>query len=150
MAFHCLVVAFAIKVLQYISLGESDRCVNALSHNKLATRTALIRRVAELDNANSNDWTTYEDQLEEYLKANSITDDENKRSLFLTTCGKKTYRLLREIVTPAKAAEVTYNEIRKIFQEHFTPPPSRIVESNRFYNRRQERGGGGRGRCQTT
>ena len=45
------------------------------AHNKRATRTVFKGRVAELDDSDSNEWISFEEQLEEYLKAKGIMDD---------------------------------------------------------------------------
>ena len=50
----------------------------------------------------SEDWESYEERLQQYFKANGITDADKKVTVFLTVIGSHLYKLLRNLVSPAK------------------------------------------------
>ena len=39
-------------------------------------------------------WTTYMEQLQQYLAANKIEDADQQRAVLLSVCGPATYRLI--------------------------------------------------------
>src|SRR5258705_2655353 len=77
-------------------------------------------------------WTNYAERLEQFLVANKITTEDRMRAVFLSLLGPKHYQLLRNLVAPAKPTEKTYQELIKVLSNHFSPPPSEIVERYKF------------------
>ena len=47
------------------------------------------------------DWTSYCERMDQYFIANDIADVSKQRAIFLSSCGKPTYSLLRSLVSPA-------------------------------------------------
>ena len=66
--------------------------------------------VVEFD-GDSEDWPLYQEQLEQYFVANGVTRDEKKRAILLSVCGEKTYRVLRNLMTPDKPADKGFAEL---------------------------------------
>jgi len=50
----------------------------------------------------NEDWTEYEERLGHFFLANGITEEAKKRSIPLSVCGAKTYRLIRNLATLRK------------------------------------------------
>lgn len=73
------------------------------------------------------DWTEYEERLGHFFSANDITEEAKKRSILLSVCGAKTYKLIRNLTTPRKPGEVPYNDIVQLVANHHNPKPSVIV-----------------------
>lgn len=48
------------------------------------------------------DWTKYEERLRHLFDANGITEEEKKRSILLSVCGPRTYKLIQNLATPWK------------------------------------------------
>ena len=61
----------------------------------------------------SENWSQYIERLGYYFEANSITEAEKKRSIFLTVCGSKCYGLIRNLLSPTKPDEKTFEELSK-------------------------------------
>ncbi len=57
--------------------------------------------LAEFD-AGIEDWKSYAERLEQYFVANDITDAGKQRVVLLSGCGAATYKLIRNLVAPAK------------------------------------------------
>ncbi len=52
------------------------------------------------------DWSTFIGRAELYFDANDITVDAKKRGVLLSSCGPKTFTMIKSIVAPAKPADV--------------------------------------------
>ena len=57
------------------------------------------------------DWESYEERLQQYFKASRITNEEKQVAVFLTVIGSQLYKLLRNLVSPSKPAEKTYEQL---------------------------------------
>lgn len=78
------------------------------------------------------DWESYEERLQQYFKANEITDADKKVAVFLTVVGSHLYKLLRNLVSPSKPAEKSYDEITTVLKQHLVPKPIVIAERLKF------------------
>ncbi len=57
----------------------------------------------------SEDWLQYVKRLEHYFEANGIADNDKKGTILLTVCGPKIYKLIRDLVSPVKPKEKTFD-----------------------------------------
>ena len=78
----------------------------------------------------------YRDRVEAFMKANKIAEAE-KPNLFLSLIGPKTYKLLKDILSPAKPSEKNYAEIAKALSDHYKPRPLVIAERFKFWTAHQ-------------
>jgi hypothetical protein len=85
------------------------------------------------------DWPTYVERIEQYFKANDVSDDKRVASL-LSLIGSRTYGLLRSLTAPEKPSEKTYQEIVDTLSRHLAPKPLIIAERFRFHKREQRDG----------
>ena len=99
---------------------------------------AHIGRTEEFDSA-SDDWTSYLERFEHYLKANKVSNDA-RRDALLACIGKQTYALLRALIAPAKPGEKSYKELVASLTAHLAPKPLLIAERYRFHKRDQKEG----------
>lgn len=49
-----------------------------------------------------SDWVEYVERLEDFFLANDITDERKQRSILLSVCGAKTYKLFQNPATPRR------------------------------------------------
>lgn len=61
---------------------------------------ATLGRIEEYDG--SSDWDQYIERLENFFLANDIDVDGKQRAVFLSVVGPATYKILRNLITPAK------------------------------------------------
>ena len=61
-------------------------------------------------------------------------EEDKKRSIFLTVVGPTMFKLLRNLVSPAKPDDKTYNALVKILTDHYQPTPSETVQRYRFHS----------------
>ncbi|XP_024921034.1 uncharacterized protein K02A2.6-like [Cynoglossus semilaevis] len=80
------------------------------------------------------DWTEYEERLGHFFDANGITEEARKRSILLSVCGAKTYKLIRNLATPQKPGEIPYANLVKLVRDHHNPKPSVIVQRFKFHS----------------
>ena len=99
---------------------------------------AHIGRTEEFDSA-SDDWTSYLERFEHYLKANKVSNDA-RRDALLACIGKQTYAHLRALIAPAKPGEKSYKELVASLTAHLAPKPLLIAERYRFHKRDQKEG----------
>ena len=70
-----------------------------------------------------------------FFVANDIVDAEKKRSVFLSVVGPATYKLLGDLLAPAKPGDKSYDEMVEVVVNHCNPTPSEIVERFKFHTR---------------
>ena len=73
------------------------------------------------------------------MAANRVVT-ENRVAVLLSVIGNKAYGLLRNLLSPNKLAEQSYNTLVSALQKHFEPKP--IVIAERFHFYRQVQGSG--------
>lgn len=79
------------------------------------------------------DWRQYAKRLQHFMDANGITDENWKRAVSITVIGLKAYKLLANLVAPAKPGEKAYGDLVKVMSEHQNSPPSEIVKRFKFH-----------------
>ncbi|CAG2195647.1 unnamed protein product [Mytilus edulis] len=83
----------------------------------------------------SEDWTQYVERMEHYFNANEIDEEDQKRDIFLSVCGKNTYKLIRDLLAPAKPGTKSLADLTKLVKDHRDPVPSEIIQRFKFNSR---------------
>eukprot|EP00731_Ephydatia_muelleri_P013136 Em0007g446a len=91
-------------------------------------------------NPDTDDWVVYSERLEQFFKANGISDPEKQRAVLLSTCGNDTYLLIRSLAAPDKPTDKSISEILELARDHFCPSRSVIVQRYNFNCRTQKEG----------
>ena len=63
-----------------------------------------------------------------------------KRATLLSVIGPRTFKLLRNLLTPDKPGDKSYAELVKVLTDHFSPKPSEIMQRSKFYSRSRKPG----------
>ena len=63
-----------------------------------------------------------------------------KRATLLSVIGPRTFKLLRNLLTPEKPGDKLYADLVKVLTDHFSPKPSEIVQRAKFYGRSRKPG----------
>ena len=95
---------------------------------------ATIGRIEEF-REDKEEWSQYTERLEHFFAANGITDDDKKRSVFLTVIGARAYKKLRSLIAPVKPGESDFATMLKAMKDHYVPAPSEIVQRFCFNSR---------------
>ena len=74
------------------------------------------------------EWTSYTERLEQYSEANDIKTAEKKRAILLSVCGAATYQVIRNLTTPGKLTDHSFEELVQLMQAHRNHPPSVTVQ----------------------
>ena len=80
-------------------------------------------------------WDTYVERLQNYFVANDIGAEAKKRAILLSICGVTTYQFIRNLSTPTKPSDLSYEDLVKLVREHFHPRRSEIVQHFHFNSR---------------
>ncbi|XP_062374782.1 uncharacterized protein K02A2.6-like [Sardina pilchardus] len=86
------------------------------------------------------DWVEYVERLEHFFVANDITDESKRRSVLLSACGAKTYKLIRNLATPRKPGELSFQDLVTLVKNHHNPKPSIIVQRFKFHTHSRKQG----------
>ena len=81
----------------------------------------------------------YAERLGHFLTANGITDGDKKRAVFLSVICPKAYKLLGNLIAPAKPGEKWYEELVEVMMQHHNPPPSEIVQKYKFHTMKRHK-----------
>lgn len=93
--------------------------------------------IAEFDDS-VDDWNEYIERLEQFFLANDMENATKKKAVLLSSCGRKTYSLFRNLLAPAAPSDKTYAELVQVMKDHKIPRPSIIVERFKFFKRDRE------------
>ena len=99
-------------------------------------------RIKEFD-PEKEDWRDYVEQIEQYFIAHDLSGDgkeSTRRALFLSGVGSSTYVTLKSLLAPEKPADKSFKDIIAVLTKHFSPPPSEVVQSYRFFSRVRQPG----------
>uniref|UniRef100_A0A8C6WZ84 ribonuclease H n=1 Tax=Neogobius melanostomus TaxID=47308 RepID=A0A8C6WZ84_9GOBI len=69
-----------------------------------------------------------------FFAANEIAEEDKKRSILLSVCGAKTYKLIRNLATPLKPGDISYADLVKLVGDLHNPKPSVIVQRFKFHS----------------
>ena len=100
---------------------------------------ATFGRIQEFD-GDKEEWPQYVERLGHFFLANGIENADKKRAVFLSVVGPATYKTLRNLVSPAKPGDKTYDELVEVLAKHYKPTPSEIVERFKFHSRFRKAG----------
>ena len=75
-----------------------------------------------------------------FFDTNGITEGEKKRAIFLSVIGPSTYRLLKNLVSPAKPGEKSYADLVETLTTHYNPAPSETIQRFKFHTRVRKTG----------
>ena len=99
---------------------------------------ATYGKIDEFDR-DSDSWEQYIERLNFYFEANGVTTSDDhlkiRRAILLSSVGKKTYKLMSDLLAPAKPGEKSYDELCTLVKSHFNPKPSESVQRHKFNNR---------------
>ena len=101
--------------------------------------SGTLGRVEEFDGS-KDDWPQYIERMEYFFEANSIDTAEKKRAFFLSVIGSATYKTLRNLLSPVKPGNKSYDQLVDTLTNLFKPAPSEIVERFRFHSRSRRQG----------
>ena len=101
--------------------------------------SGTLGRVEEFDGS-KDDWPQYIERMEYFFEANSIDAAEKKRAVLLSVIGSATYKTLRNLLSPVKPGDKSFDQLVDTLKKHFKPAPSEIVERFRFHSRSRRQG----------
>ncbi|XP_065088841.1 uncharacterized protein K02A2.6-like [Ochlerotatus camptorhynchus] len=100
--------------------------------SKMAASAANFRKFEEEE----EEWQLFKEQLEEWFKSAGL--EAGKKVPILINClSVKTYKLVRDLCTPAVPAEKTYAELCQLLASHFTPTTVVHRERRMFFAAKQ-------------
>lgn len=64
--------------------------------------------------------------LHHFFEAIEIDDAGRWKAILLSSVGSQTYSLMRNLVSPAKPGDKSFEELVKLLKDHFNPRPSEM------------------------
>ncbi|XP_071653547.1 uncharacterized protein [Temnothorax longispinosus] len=108
----------------------------AVEGQAAAGRTGYVGYIAEYSSEEL--FASYVKRFEQFVSVNDVPDAK-KVPLFLTMIGPKCYDVLRNSVAPDKPASTkTYDALKKVLLDYYTPEKCIIAERYRFHKRFQK------------
>lgn len=95
-----------------------------------ATTSLQLGQVEHFDNSTS-DWTSYEERVHAYLRANNVPE-ERKVDAFISILGPQTYSLLKSLAAPDKPSSKSLESLCELLRKHLAPERS-VIESERSF-----------------
>ncbi|KAG7526603.1 putative protein K02A2.6-like [Solea senegalensis] len=92
---------------------------------------ATIGTLAAFDPKNQT-WDEYTEILEQFFAANGIDEAAKQQAILISVVGAATYSLMRNLLSPAKPKDNTFQELVLLMKNHFDPKPSEIVQRYKF------------------
>ena len=74
-------------------------------------------------NSQEQSWEEYCGVLQHFFDANKIEEPERKRAILLSSVGSQTYSLIRNLLSPAKPGDKSYDDLVNLLKEHFNSNP---------------------------
>ncbi|XP_039511288.1 uncharacterized protein K02A2.6-like [Pimephales promelas] len=96
--------------------------------------TAMVGTLTAFD-SQTQTWEEYVEVLGHFFVANEIEEEEKKRAILLSSVGSRTYSLMRNLLSPNKPGEKSYEDLTDLLQSHYNPKPSEIVQRFKFNSR---------------
>lgn len=84
----------------------------------------------------SADWTSYEERLQAFLRANKVPVEQQADTL-ISMVGPKTYALLKSLTSPEIPTKKSFEQLLELLRSHFVPKLSIIGERAKFHRRSQ-------------
>lgn len=82
---------------------------------------------------------SYMERLEQYFIVNSIVEAKQK-AVLITLIGSETYEVLKNLISPSKPKEVSYDTIVQVLTKHLCQKKNVTTERYHFYKRDQKEG----------
>ena len=79
----------------------------------------------------------YVERIKHFFKANGLIREDKasqRHSTFLKLAGPTTYKLLRNLIEPAKPKDKTFEQLVKTLADHYCPELVEIMKRFRFYS----------------
>lgn len=97
---------------------------------------ARLGRIDEYDEKAQN-FESYLERFEHFVSANDVKD-EKKLAVFLTVIGPQAYEVLKSLIVPDVPGDKSFEEVKLILKNHYSPKSSVIAERCKFNRRVQE------------
>ena len=94
---------------------------------------ATYGQIKEFDDA-KEEWSQYVERLGHYFLSNDIDDADKRKAIFLSVCGRKIYKLMCDLLSPAKPGDKSFQELSDLVRNHLQPKPSEIVQRYKFHS----------------
>ena len=81
---------------------------------------ATFGKLEEFDMATGEDWIQYIERMEYYFQANKITAGDTKRAVLISSMGGKAYKLMRNLISPAKPNDKSFEELVEVMKKNIS------------------------------
>ena len=131
----CANSGLSISLLWYCQCGFG--CRERVKLRQHYQTGQYFGRIEEF-HADTQSWECYVERYEQFFAATDITDRKKMVAVFLASVGGKVYSELRDLVTPTKPSELSFDEIKEKLQARYCPQSTTILHRYQFHNLKQQ------------
>ena len=109
----------------------------------MTRRGGRILEEIEYYDSQTEEWTDYIERVDQFFEVNGLTGEgkaDQRHSTFLTLVGPTTYKVLKSLSAPTKPKEKTFEHLVELLTKYFSPKPSEVMQSYRFFTRSRRPG----------
>ncbi|KAJ8683576.1 hypothetical protein QAD02_019368 [Eretmocerus hayati] len=133
---QALIWKMAFEELQNVRSDPANIPIpDDLQHRAVISRVSTIGNIKEFNP--KDNWMLWIERLEQFFLANDISSVK-KVPILLTLIGNESYGLLKNLCSPLKPCERSFQELVDIMKKHLHPTPSVITERYKFKECRQK------------
>lgn len=86
----------------------------------------------------TEDWIIYQEQMEQYFRANKITEEDIQVATLISLIGTPVYKILRDLCYPKNPKDKKYKDLCELLKKQYSPQLSDWRERAKFYELAQE------------
>ncbi|KAG7487172.1 hypothetical protein JOB18_048277 [Solea senegalensis] len=116
------------------SNNANDGARSSDEEDNVGMATTMVGTLAAFD-SHFQAWEECVEVMEHFFVANGISDTARKRAILLSSVGSWTYSLMRNLLSPEKPGDKSYDDLTDLLQSHYNPKPSEIVQRFKFNSR---------------
>ena len=86
--------------------------------------------------SDGEDWADFVERLDQYFLANNMAavgDAVHRRAVLLTVCWQKVYGLIKNLLSPRRPTDKSYEELCELVKLHFKPKAGLIISRCKVY-----------------
>ena len=91
-------------------------------------------------NSNKDEIENYIERFEATMTVRQVNDDKQKVATFISVMGAELYKLLKNLLSPDKPTEASFQTVTDKLKGHLAPKPLIIAETYKFNCRKQKEG----------
>ena len=127
-----------LKSVPQVKENASQNGTNVQAANPVQPNVNFFATIGSMaEYKMGDDWNIYEERLNQYFIANSVTQADRKIAVLVTLIGQDAYKILKDLCDSMLPSAKTYEDLCTILKSQFSKKVSVFRERTEFYELRQ-------------